>query len=78
MDLKNELYYNPIGGPFGFGANENYDKTRRDGLEFSLESKLNDLVSLIGNYTYTKATFKGTLYSGKPSLWFLAIKHLWA
>ena len=62
MDVKNELYYNPMGGPFGWGANENYDKTRHQGLEFAFNSVLFKQLSLDGSYTYTKAYFDGGAY----------------
>ncbi|MBU2044503.1 MAG: TonB-dependent receptor [Candidatus Omnitrophica bacterium] len=64
MDLENELYYNPTGGPFAFGANENYNKTRRDGIEFSFDAKFFSWLELYGNYTYLKATFRGDSYAG--------------
>ncbi|MFH1640329.1 MAG: TonB-dependent receptor [Candidatus Omnitrophota bacterium] len=63
MYVKNELYFNPNGGPWGFGQNENYDKTIHEGLEFSLETKLNNRVSFLENYTFTKSYFKGGQYN---------------
>ena len=65
MDLKNELYYNPIGGPFGFGANENYDKTRRDGFEINFNLDPFDWLDVFASYSYIKARFIGDLYRGK-------------
>ena len=65
MDLKNELYYNPLGGPFGLGANENYDKTRHQGVEFNSDCKLFKKVYLYASYTYTKAYFVDGLYNDK-------------
>jgi len=62
MLSRNELYYNPIGGPFGLGANENYDKTKRDGMEFTFDSKIYKLIGIYGNYSFIKATFKGGIY----------------
>jgi len=65
-NLNNEIYYNPVGGTFGFGANENYtDKTRHDVIMISGHWKVHDLVQLSGNYTYSKAAFRGGLSSGK-------------
>jgi iron complex outermembrane receptor protein len=64
MELDNEIYYNPLGGPFGYGANENYDKTRHWGLELSAEAKPWDWLRLWANYTYTKATFREGVYKG--------------
>lgn len=64
MNIENELYYNPIGGPFGFGANENYDKTRHEGAEFSFDTKIIKNIDFFGNYSYTKAVFKTGAYDG--------------
>ena len=61
-NVKNELYYNPSGGQFGFGGNENYDKTLHEGIESSFETKLNERIRLFGNYTFTKAFFCGGPY----------------
>jgi iron complex outermembrane receptor protein len=64
MELDNEIYYNPLGGPFSFGANENYDKTRHWGVEFSAEAKPWEWLKLWANYTYTEAKIRGGVYSG--------------
>jgi len=65
-DLDNEIYYNPVGGAFGFGANENYtDKTRHDVIMLNGYWKLHDFLQLSGNYTYSKATFRGGVSNGK-------------
>lgn len=60
MNLKNELYYNPA-----TYANENYDKTRHQGFEFSFDSKIIKNIGLFSNYSYTKATFKDGTYDDK-------------
>lgn len=65
MDVEDELYWNPTGGPFGFGANENLNETRHQGTEFGFSAGLTDSVLLFGNYTYTKATFESGLNQGK-------------
>ena len=65
MNVENELYYNPGGGPFGWGANENYDKTRHQGLEVSAEVKPCDKVEFYANYTYTDARFRDGVYRDK-------------
>jgi iron complex outermembrane receptor protein len=59
-----ELYYNPIGGPFGFGSNENYEKTRHQGYEAGLKAKINPKTTLAVNYTYTESTFIEGVYDG--------------
>ncbi|MEE9610585.1 MAG: TonB-dependent receptor, partial [Desulfatiglandales bacterium] len=65
IDTKDEIFFNPTGGSFGFGANENLDgKTRRDGAEISLTKKFR-IVSLSGSYTYMDTEIKGGQYSGK-------------
>jgi iron complex outermembrane recepter protein len=64
MDLKNELYYNPIGGG-GWGANENYDRTQRKGVEAYLSYQVNNYINLQGGYSYTKSVFKEGEYEGK-------------
>ncbi len=65
MNLKNELYYNPTGGAFGWGANENYDKTRRQGIEASLKYEVFKNLDLKGGYSYAKSTFREGDYKGK-------------
>ncbi|MFA5351596.1 MAG: TonB-dependent receptor [Candidatus Omnitrophota bacterium] len=59
MNIRNELYYNPS------GSNENYDKTRHQGIEFDLSSKLPWRFKLNGNYTFDHAVFKEGDYKGK-------------
>ncbi|TAM37872.1 TonB-dependent receptor [bacterium] len=59
MNVKDELYFNATGGATGFGQNENYDKTVHEGIDSSLDIKLNDLVILSGTYTFTNAYFDG-------------------
>jgi iron complex outermembrane receptor protein len=57
MNVKNELYYKADGGPTGYGQNENYDKTIHEGLESSLDARLNGWLDFFGNYSFTKAFF---------------------
>jgi iron complex outermembrane receptor protein len=64
MELDDEIYYNPLGGPLAFGANENYDKTRHWGIELSAEAKPWEWLKLWANYTYTEAKIRGGAYSG--------------
>jgi iron complex outermembrane receptor protein len=64
LDTKDEIYFNPTGGPFGFGANENFDgETRRQGVEISL-GKTFKRVSLVGTYTYTNAEVLNGPFAG--------------
>ncbi len=65
MNVKNELYYNPAGGAFATGANENYDKTRHQGFEVEFSSKLPWRFKLNGEYTFDQAVFKDGVYKDK-------------
>ncbi len=67
MNVKNELYLNATDtwdGSEWNSKNENYDRTVHEGLESSLDAKLNDWVEFLGNYTFTNAYFDGGQYSG--------------
>lgn len=73
IDLKNEIFFDPAAGNFGFGANSNYDKTRRVGLEVGQEldvlkiwdtTLLSDL-NVFTNYTYQEAKFDGGVNDDK-------------
>jgi iron complex outermembrane receptor protein len=67
MNVKNELYYNSKAFLDAFGAwtgkNTNYDKTIHEGLESSIDMKLNDRINFFGNYAFTKAIFDGGEYN---------------
>jgi iron complex outermembrane receptor protein len=65
MNVKNELYYNPLGGAFGTGANENYGKTRHQGLELSANAKINKNIEFFGNYAFTYSKLVDDRYNGK-------------
>ncbi|MCX5656904.1 MAG: TonB-dependent receptor, partial [Candidatus Omnitrophica bacterium] len=64
MDIKNEIYVNPDPSP---GRSENYDKTRRKGLELGIDVDvlkllhiaLLDKMELSANYTYQDPEFRG-------------------
>ncbi|MFA5286896.1 MAG: TonB-dependent receptor [Candidatus Omnitrophota bacterium] len=60
MNLKNELYYNP-----DTYQNENYEKTRHQGIEASFKSKLPWKFKFSGNYTFDQAVFKQGDYKNK-------------
>jgi len=65
IDTKDEIFFNPTGGPFGYGANENLDgKARREGAEFLLSATFKKL-SLMGSYAFTDTEIKAGQYSGK-------------
>lgn len=59
MNLKNEIYFNPL-----TYANENYDKTRHQGIELSFHATVFEGIALDGNYTYTHAKFRGGPFDG--------------
>lgn len=44
MDLKNEIFLNPSAG--FFGSNDNYDKTRRRGVEIGQETKISEIMDI--------------------------------
>ncbi|MDP2921888.1 MAG: TonB-dependent receptor [Candidatus Omnitrophota bacterium] len=70
MDIENEIYVNPSPSP---GQNENYDKTRRSGVELGMETDLRkfydipalDKLEFFTNYAFQDAEFRGGAYSGK-------------
>lgn len=60
-----EIFFNPTGGAFGFGANENLDgDSRRHGVELSAGGVLRDL-RLAGTYTYTHGTILDGAFAGR-------------
>jgi outer membrane receptor protein involved in Fe transport len=59
MDLDHEIYYNPL-----TYTNENYDTTRRWGVQLPVEAKPWQWLKLWANYTYTKATFTEGPFKG--------------
>jgi len=67
IDNKREIFFDPSAGSFGFGANNNYDKTRRVGVEFGQEVNIlrfweADVFSrfdCFANYTYQLPRFNG-------------------
>lgn len=64
MDVRDELFFNPTGGLFGFGANENLDKTRHNGAETGFTAAVTDNINVFGNLTYTDVEFKSGPYDG--------------
>jgi len=51
IDMEDEIAWNN-------GRNENLDKTRHQGAEFSMSYKLKDLARFYGNFTYHNAEFR--------------------
>ncbi|MBN1255550.1 MAG: TonB-dependent receptor [Deltaproteobacteria bacterium] len=69
MELEDEIYYNPMArwDPIWLmwvGENQNYDKTRHWGIEFSAEGNPWNWLRLWANYTYIEATFREGVYEG--------------
>jgi iron complex outermembrane receptor protein len=58
-DIKNEIFYNPY-----TISNENYSKTRRNGIETGTSIKLSPWLKIWANYTYIKPILKGMDFSG--------------
>ena len=58
-DLKNEIFFNPQ-----TFTNENFPKTRRQGVEIGAKGKPLPWFSLWGNYTYVKPTLRSEPFSG--------------
>lgn len=68
-DLNNEIGYDPLfpnSNSFsGFGANVNFDPTRRQGLELELSHALTKTVGMRLNAALRKASFRSGNYDGK-------------
>jgi len=58
-DLRNEIFYNP-----STSNNENYPKTRRQGIEVGTTVKPLSWVTVWGNYSYTRPILRGDSFSG--------------
>lgn len=65
-NLKNEIGYDPSGvGPFGpFGANINFDPTRRQGLELEARHAISPSLDLRLNAALRQARFTAGTYAG--------------
>jgi iron complex outermembrane receptor protein len=59
IDLRNEIFYNPV-----TFANENYPRTRRQGIEVGAKAKLLPWLMIWGNYGYIKPSLRGHSFSG--------------
>ena len=65
LATDDEIFFNPAGGAFGFGANENLDgKSRRTGLELAI-SALVGRVDLGGTVTVLDTSIEGGRYDGQ-------------
>ncbi len=59
IDLEDEIFFNPA-----TFTNENYPKTRREGLEIGLKARPFEWVSFWGNYSYLRPRLRGGTFSG--------------
>ena len=59
IEIRNEIFFNPV-----TFTNENFPKTRRQGIEVGARVKPYPWLSLWGNYSYIKATLQEDPYSG--------------
>ncbi len=62
--LDNEIGFDPAGN-FGFGANINYDPTRRQGVEFDAAWAVAPRVNLRANVALRDASFRSGPYAGR-------------
>ena len=62
IETEDEIFYNPAGGPFGFGANENLDgETTRQGFEVKWAYHYKGWITG-ANYTHMKTEIDGGVY----------------
>ncbi len=65
LNAEDEIFFNPVGGAFGFGANENLDGTsHRAGLEVATSSQFG-IVQVGGTLTFVKTDIDGGRYDGE-------------
>jgi iron complex outermembrane receptor protein len=64
-ELRNEIYYDPTAGAFGFGANTNLAPTKRQGFELDASAELARDWTLSGHYQRVKATFTEGAVAGR-------------
>lgn len=58
MDVKDEIYYDPTAGFFGFGSNMNFDRVIHRGFEVEARVTPVDHVEVFGGYTLTDTEIK--------------------
>jgi iron complex outermembrane receptor protein len=62
VDLHDEIFYNPTAIPVA--VNENFPRTRRQGIEIGVKIKLFPWVSVWGNYGYIRPILREVPFSG--------------
>ena len=60
MNIQNELYYD-----YASFLNQNYDRTRHEGVELGFDARLAPSLAINGNYSYTRGLFQGGVYDRK-------------
>ncbi|MBI2190598.1 MAG: TonB-dependent receptor [Planctomycetes bacterium] len=58
IDAEDEITFNVVSATFPFGRNENFDDTRRRGIEVSATARYERWIEGFVNYSYTEATFE--------------------
>jgi iron complex outermembrane receptor protein len=69
MEMENEIRFNPTGGPFGFGANENLPDTLHQGINLATHYQPIDLLRFGLLYNYTEAEFNAGPDNGEQIPW---------
>ncbi len=65
LNADDEIFFNPVGGAFGFGANENLDgRSHRTGLEVAASSQVG-IAQVGGTLTFAKTDVDGGRYDGE-------------
>ncbi len=65
VDMDSEIFFNPVGGAFGFGANQNFEgQTRKKGVEVSLGAYAYR-TTFRGSYGFTDANVREGQYQGR-------------
>jgi len=60
MDINNEIYYDPV-----TFKNDNYEKTRHQGLNLQVDFRLTKRITAFANWMYTRARFRSGTYDKK-------------
>jgi iron complex outermembrane receptor protein len=63
--VRDEIYYDPTGGAFGFGANSNLDPTKHQGVELEGKLRVTETVAVSATYQHVEAKFAEGVNSGK-------------
>ncbi|MBB5392106.1 MULTISPECIES: TonB-dependent receptor [unclassified Herbaspirillum] len=63
--VRDEIYYDPTGGAFGFGANSNLDPTKHQGVELEGKLRVTEAVTVSATYQHVEAKFTEGVNAGK-------------